>query len=139
MLSVLCLVGAVCSRSSSLPNGGPVLLLEVFRRGGRVGSVPVVPVALDRHGTLWWCVAPSWWGALRRCLAFHLVGRVLGGRKVGMTAEKSFEIWYDMPYPALEAALHAQPITLYIAVPFGFPSSFACADLMYNPVSGKAP
>ena len=71
-----------------------------------------------------------------------MVGRVLGGRNVltiGTTAAKGFEIRYDMPYPALEAALHAQPIILYIAVPFGFPFSFACADRMYTPVGGKAP
>ena len=71
-----------------------------------------------------------------------MVGRVLEGKNVliiGTTAEKSFQIRYDMPSPALEAALHAQPIIWYIAVPFGCPFSFACADHMYTPVSGKAP
>ena len=44
-----------------------------------------------------------------------------------------------MRCPALEAALHAQPVILYIAVSFGFPLSLACADRMYTPVGGKAP
>ena len=44
-----------------------------------------------------------------------------------------------MPYPALEPALHAQPVILYIAVPFGFPFGLACADRMYIPIGGKAP
>ena len=56
-----------------------------------------------------------------------------------MTAEKSFPIWYDTPCPALEAALHAQPIIWYFAVPFGRPLSFACPIHMYTPVGGKAP
>ena len=71
-----------------------------------------------------------------------MVGRVLGARKVliiGTTAEKIFEIRYDMPCPALEAALHAQPIILYIALPFDLPFGFACADHMYTPIDGKAP
>ena len=45
--------------SSSLPNGWPVLLSVSLGRGGRVGSVPIVPVASGRHGTLWRCVGPS--------------------------------------------------------------------------------
>ena len=56
-----------------------------------------------------------------------------------MTAERSFQIRYDMPCPALEAALHAQPIICYFAVPFGCPFSFARAIHMYTPVGGKAP
>ena len=56
-----------------------------------------------------------------------------------MTAEKSFKIRYDMPCPALEAALHAQPIIWYFAVPFGRPFSFVCANHMYTPVGGQAP
>ena len=56
-----------------------------------------------------------------------------------MTAVKNFEIRYNMPCPALEAALHAQPIIWYFAVPFGCPFSFACAIHMYTPVGGKAP
>ena len=71
-----------------------------------------------------------------------MVGRALGGRKVliiGKTGEKNFEIPYDMLCPALEAALHAQPIILYIAVPFGCPFRFAGADHIYTPVGGKAP
>ena len=58
---------------------------------------------------------------------------------IGTTAEKSFEIPCDGPCPALEAALHAQLIFWYIAVPFGCPFSFACADHMHFPVVGKAP
>ena len=54
-------------------------------------------------------------------------------------SEKSFENLYDIPCPALEPALHAQPVILYIAVPSGFPLSLACADRMYTPVSGKPP
>ena len=71
-----------------------------------------------------------------------MVGRVLGERKVliiGTTAEKSFEIWYKMPCPTLEAALHAQSIIFYIAVPFGFPFSLACADRTSTPFGGKDP
>ena len=56
-----------------------------------------------------------------------------------MTAEKRFRIRYDMPCPALEAALHAQPIIWYFAVPFGRPFRFACAINMYTQVGGKAP
>ena len=53
--------------------------------------------------------------------------------------EKSFENWYDMPCPALEPALHAPPVIIYIPVPLGFPFGLACADRMYTPVGGKAP
>ena len=56
-----------------------------------------------------------------------------------MTAEKRFQIRYDMPCPALEPALHAQPIIWYFAVLFGRSFSFACAIHMYTPVGGKAP
>ena len=56
-----------------------------------------------------------------------------------MTAEKSCRIRYDMPCPAVEGALHAQPITWYFAVSFGRPFSFACTIHMYTPVGGKAP
>ena len=56
----------------------------------------------------------------------------------GLTAAKSFQIPRHFPCPAL-AALHAQPIIRYFAVPFGCPFSFACAIHMYNPVGGKAP
>ena len=86
------------------------------------------------------CVAPAWYVlTVRRRL---MVERVLRGRNVatiGTTARKSFEIRYEMPYPALEAALQAKPIISYLAVPFGCPFSFACADHMYTPVGGKAP
>ena len=89
-----------------------------------------VPVALGRHGTFPLCAAPP------------MVGCVLRGRKVattGTTAEKRFQIQYDMPCPALEAALHAQPIVWYFAVPFGCPFGLACANHMYTPIGGKAP
>ena len=56
-----------------------------------------------------------------------------------MTAGKSFQTRYDTPCPALEAALHAQPIIWYFAAPFNCPLSFACATHMYTPVGGKAP
>ena len=84
----------------------------------------------------------AWPGVLWRCLTFLLVQRVPGGRKVlktGTNAEKHFENWYNMPCPALEAPSHAQAVILYIAVPFRFPFSLACADHMYTPVGGKAP
>ena len=71
-----------------------------------------------------------------------MVGLVLGGRRVltiGTTVVKSFEIRYYMPCFALGAAIHAQPVILYIAVLFGGPFSFACADCLYSPVGGKAP
>ena len=73
------------------------------------------------HGAVCFGVAwpSSWWGVS------------WGGER--------FENWYDLPCPALEPALHAQPVILYIAVPFGFPSGLACADRMYTPVGGKAP
>ena len=58
---------------------------------------------------------------------------------IGTTAEKSFEIRYGMPCPALQVELHAQPIIWYIALPFFFPFSFACADHMYALFGGKAP
>ena len=44
------------------PNGRLVLPLDALGRGGRVGSVTVVPVARGRYSTLWWCAAPSWQG-----------------------------------------------------------------------------
>ena len=69
--------------------------------------------------------------------ALAVLGLPLGGACPG--GEKSFENWYDMPCPALEQALHAQPVILYIAVPFSFPFGLACADGMYTPVGGKAP
>ena len=71
-----------------------------------------------------------------------MVGRVLGERKaltIGTTAEKGFEIQYEVPCPALQVVLHAQPIIWYIALPFLCPFSFACADHMYTPFGGKAP
>ena len=58
---------------------------------------------------------------------------------IGTTAEKIFEIRYDMPCPVLEAELHAQPVIWYIAVRFGCSFSFPCADRMYTPVGGKSP
>ena len=51
---------------------------------------------------------------------------------------KSFPIRCYIPCPAL-AALHAQPIIRYFAVPLGRPVSLVCAIHMYSPVSGKAP
>ena len=54
-------------------------------------------------------------------------------------AGKSFENWYNMPCPALEPALRAQHVILYMAVPFAFHFSHACADRMYISVGGKAP
>ena len=65
------------------------------------------------------CVRPAWYVlTLRRPL---MVGRVLRGRKVatiGTTAEKHFQLRYDMPCPALEGALHARPIIWHFAVSF---------------------
>ena len=85
------------------------------------------------------CIGPAWYVlTVRRP---PMVGCVLRGGKVatiGTTAEKSFEILYDMPCPALEAALQGQPIIWYFVVPFGRPFTFACADHMYTPVGGKA-
>ena len=54
-------------------------------------------------------------------------------------AEKRFQNWYDTACPALEPATHAQRVILYIAVPFGFPFTLACADRIHIPVGGKAP
>ena len=77
-------------------------------------------------------------------LGLPLVGACPWGEKSfenGTTAEKCFESWYDMPCPAMEAALHARYGARYmpVTVPFGFPFSLACADRMYTPVGGKAP
>ena len=121
LLPALCLAGFVGWPSSVPPNGQLVLLLDVLGRGGPLRSVPVVPVALGRQGMLWWCTAPLMAG---RALA--VFGLPLGGACTG-------------PCPALDPALHAQPVILYIAVPFGFPFGLACADRMYTPVGGKAP
>ena len=55
-----------------------------------------------------------------------------------LTAAKSFQIRCYIPCPAL-AALHAQPIIRFFAVPFGCPFSFACSIPMYTPVGGQAP
>ena len=81
---------------------------------------------------LWWCIAPLMVGRALAVLGLPLGGACPGG-------EKSFENWYDMPCPAVEPALHAQPVILYTAVRFGFPFGLACADGMYSPVGGKAP
>ena len=109
---------------------GSLALQRALVRSDVVVVMPVsvlvgnASVALGRHGTFRLCAAsPSW-------------GRNVA--TVGMTAGKSFQIWYDTPCPALEAALHAQPIIWYFAVPFGCPLSFARAIHMYTPVGGKA-
>ena len=133
LLPALCLAGFVDWPSSTLSNGRLVLLLDVIGRGGRLGSVQVVPVALGRHGMLCRCTAPFMVG---RALA--LLGLPLGGACPG-GGGGSFENLYDLPCPALQPVLQAQPVILYIAVPFGFPFSLACADRMYTPVGGKAP
>ena len=56
----------------------------------------------------------------------------------GLTTAKNFHIRCHIPCPAL-AALHAQLIIRYFAVPFGRPFGFACAIHRYTPVRGKAP
>ena len=56
-----------------------------------------------------------------------------------MTDGKRLPIRYDTACPALEAALHAQPIVWYFAAPFCRPLSFASAIHMKTPVGGKAP
>ena len=53
--------------------------------------------------------------------------------------EKGFENWCDMPCPALAPALHAQPVILYIALPFDISFGLACGDGRYTTVSGTAP
>ena len=113
-----CVVGVtVIVTPSSAPSNG--LLVLLLGRGGRVGSVLVVPVARGRYGTLWRCAAPSWRGV--------------------SSSEKSFEIRYHTPCPALEASSHAQFFTWYFAVSFGRPFHCACANHMYTSVRGKAP
>ena len=57
LLPALCLAGFIGWPSSSPPYGRLVLLMDVLGRGGRLGSVPVVPVALGWHAMLWWCIA----------------------------------------------------------------------------------
>ena len=109
----------VGTSSSAPPNGRLVPLLDALGRGGRVGSVPVVPVAWGRYGMLWRCAAPSWRGL--------------------SSGEKRFENRYDTPCSALEASSHAQFFTWYFAVSFGRPFRCICADHMYTPVGGKAP
>ena len=132
LLPALCLAGFVPWLSSLPPNGRLVLLLDVLGLGGCFGSVPVVPVVLGRHGMLWWGIAP-----LMVETALAVLGLPLGMACPG--EEKSFENWYDMPCPALQPALHAQSVILYILVPFGFPFGLACANSMYTPVGGKSP
>ena len=80
---------------------------------------------------LWWCTAHLIVGRASAVLGLPLAGACPGG-------EKSFENWYDLPRPALEPALHAQPVILYIAVPFSLPLGLTCADHLYIPVGGKA-
>ena len=80
------------------------------------------------------CVGPAW--------------SVFAVRRLPTVGEKSNDKWFDrckkfsnschFPCPA-RAALHAQPIIWYFAVPFERPFSFACAIHMYTPVGGKAP
>ena len=130
-LVVLLVHGCLSRPTVGLFGIGSLALQQALARSDVVVVMPVsvlvgnIPVALGRQGTFWLCAAsPSW------------------GRKVatvGMTAEKSFRIWYDMPCPALGAALHAHPVIWYFAVPFGRPFSSACAIHMYTPVGGKAP
>ena len=55
-------------------------------RGGRLGSVLVVPVALGRHGMLWWCIAPFMVGRALAVLGLPLGGACPGGRNVLKTA-----------------------------------------------------
>ena len=124
LLPALCLAGFVDWPSSSPPNGRLVLLLDVFGRGGRLGLVPVVPVALDPHGMLWWCIAPLMVGR-----AVAVLGLPLGG--ACPWGEKIFENLYEVPCAALEPALHAQPSILYIAVPLGFPRSRLCRSYVH--------
>ena len=76
------------------------------------------------------CADPAWHAlVVRRPLMVGPAPAVLGLPPGGACprGEKSFENLYDclekfgkLPCPALEAALHAQPIILYIAVRFGF-------------------
>ena len=56
-----CVVGiTVVGMSSSAPPSCRIVLpLDALGRGGRVGSVPVVPAVWGRYGTLWRCAAPS--------------------------------------------------------------------------------
>ena len=96
------------------------------RRAWRITMWPLQPIRLGSS-----CVSPAV-QAVKCCLASGLDPSVT-------PAEESFENCYHMPCPALEPALHAQPIILYVAVPFGFPFGLASADRMYIPVGGKAP
>ena len=75
-----CVVGIPMAGTSSSapPNGRLVSLMDTLGCGGRVGPVPVVPVAWGRYGTVWRCAAPSWRGV--------------------SSGEKSFEIRYDTPF-----------------------------------------
>ena len=107
------MAGFVGWPSSSPPNGRPVLLLDVLGLGGRLGSVPVVPVALGPHGMLCWCIAPLMVGRAVAVLGLGLGGACPWGRKVLKTGT-------TCPVPP-EPALHAQPGILYIPVPFVFP------------------
>ena len=80
------------------------------------------------------CVRPAWY--------------VLTVRRPLIVGEKSNDRWSDrcekFPNSVLHslfalAALHAQSIIPYFAMPFGRLFSFACAIHMYTPVGGKAP
>ena len=105
-------------------------LHRVFARSEVVVVMPVLLlVGIVR-------VAPVWY-----VLTVRRPPPILGRKvaTIGTTAGKSFQIWYDTPWLALESALQAQPIIWYFAAPFGRPLSFACSIHMYTPVGGKAP
>ena len=73
-MPALCLGGFAGWLLSSPPNGWPVLLLDVLGRGGRLGSVRVVPVAFGGMARFGGALPPhggacfgggwpsSWWG-----------------------------------------------------------------------------
>ena len=88
LLPALCLAGFVGWPSSSPPNGRLVLLLDVLGRGGRLGSVRIVPVALGRHGMLWWCIAPLIMGRALAVLGLPLGGACPGGEKIDVEGEE---------------------------------------------------
>ena len=95
------------------------------RRAWHITVWPVRPICLGPS-----CILPTA-QAVTCCLASCLDPSV-------SLAEKGYENWCDMPCPALELALHAQSVILYVAVPFGFPFCLASADRMYILKRGKA-
>ena len=108
---------------------GSFALQRASAQSGVVLAVAMLVSALDGSS----CVRPAWY--------------ILTVRRHHIVGEKTNDRWSDrfekLPNSVLHslsrlAALHAQPIIRYFAVPLGRPVSFVCANHMYTSVGGKA-